>query len=170
MTGIDGQGRHDGIQRAVKVFLQKPLLLAAHLVRVNQMDSFLGQLRHDRVQETMVLFFGQFVDSFRDGRQSFIRRQTVGIDALVTVQDHPLEPRHADHEKLIQVRAEDGEKLHPLQQRNGFVLRFFENAAVKFQPGQFTIDISIRIHKNRLPSRRSQAHRKTFDATLPVSD
>ena len=46
----------------------------------------------------------------------------------------------ANLEKLIEIRAENGEKFHPLEQRLGRVLRLFQDAAVKFEPAQLAID------------------------------
>src|SRR5690349_19653881 len=33
------------------------------------------------------------------------------------------------------------EKLHPLEQWNGFVLRFLEQAPIELKPGELTIDV-----------------------------
>ena len=51
----------------------------------------------------------------------------------------------ADHEELVEVRAEDGEELEPLQQRHGRVLGLFEHAAVELEPAQFAVDVQRRV-------------------------
>ena len=53
---------------------------------------------------------------------------------------------HADHEELVQVRAEDGEELDPLQQRHAGILRLVEDAPVELQPRQLAIDEVFRAH------------------------
>ena len=49
--------------------------------------------------------------------------------------------RHADHEELVQVGAEDGQEFDPLQQRGRLVQRLFQDAPVELQPAQFAIEI-----------------------------
>ena len=51
------------------------------------------------------------------------------------------EPPDADHKVLVQVRAEDREEFHPLEQGVGFVLGLLEHAAVEGEPGQFPVEI-----------------------------
>jgi hypothetical protein len=45
-----------------------------------------------------------------------------------------LQARHADHEELVEVRRDDGEELHPLQQRHRGVGRLVEHALVELKP------------------------------------
>ena len=52
-----------------------------------------------------------------------------------------LQAADADHEELVEVRAEDGEELEPFQQRHGRVLRLFQDAAVELQPAQLAVDV-----------------------------
>ncbi len=47
--------------------------------------------------------------------------------------------------KLIQVAGRDGKKFQPLQQRVFLVLRFFKDAAIKREPGGFSIDVVGRV-------------------------
>jgi hypothetical protein len=48
------------------------------------------------------------------------------------------------HEELVQVGAEDGQKLRPLQQRRAFVQGLREHAIVKIQPTQIPVDPNVR--------------------------
>ena len=50
------------------------------------------------------------------------------------------QPGHADHEELVQVRREDRQELHPLQQRIVRVLGLFQHARVELQPAQLAVD------------------------------
>ena len=65
----------------------------------------------------------------RFGRTQAIRGNIAGFafDLLFDTGD-------ADLEKFVQVRTENAKKFHPLDQRLGRVLRFLENAAIKFEP------------------------------------
>ena len=50
-----------------------------------------------------------------------------------------LERHHAHAEELIEVRADDAEVLHPLEQRRGPVLGHCEHATVEFEKAPFGI-------------------------------
>jgi hypothetical protein len=54
---------------------------------------------------------------------------------------------NADLEKLVEIRAKDGEKFYALNERLGRILRFFENAPVKLEPAEFAIDEIFRSGK-----------------------
>jgi hypothetical protein len=58
-----------------------------------------------------------------------------------------LDARDTDLEKLVEVRAEDRKKLYPLDQRLGCVLRFLQNAPIKFEPAEFAVNEILRIPK-----------------------
>ena len=60
--------------------------------------------------------------------------------------DAALQRRHADHEELVQVRAEDGEELHALEQRHARILRLLEHAPVELEPGQLAVDERVGVH------------------------
>jgi hypothetical protein len=45
-----------------------------------------------------------------------------------------LDPGYPNFEKLIQVRAEDREELHPLDEWLRWVLSFLENPPIKLKP------------------------------------
>ena len=60
-----------------------------------------------------------------------------------------LEAGHAHLEELVQVRADDAEELHPLQQRVLRVERLVEHALVELQPAQFAIDEMSRAESHR---------------------
>ena len=51
--------------------------------------------------------------------------------------------RQANHDELVEIRVEDGEKLHALQQRIMAILRLFKDTPVELDPAQFAIDIKI---------------------------
>ena len=52
--------------------------------------------------------------------------------------------RHALHEELVEVRGEDGEELHPLEQRRALIERFRQHTPVELEPAQVAIDPYIR--------------------------
>ena len=52
-------------------------------------------------------------------------------------------PRHAHHEKLIEVRAEDGEELQPFHEGVGGVLGLLEDAEIEVEPAQLPVDEAV---------------------------
>ena len=60
-----------------------------------------------------------------------------------------LQHRHADHEKLVQVREQNGEKFDALEQRIGGILRFFEHAALEGQQAQLAVQVQFWVVQRR---------------------
>ena len=92
--------------------------------------------------------------------------EPVGSRAGVARPDAPLQLRHPDHEELVQVRAEDGQELHPLEKRDRGVLGLLEHPAVELEPGELAVDERVgrkwRWHGGSffgpLPGVKSRAH------------
>src|SRR3989442_527094 len=63
-----------------------------------------------------------------------------------------LQRRHPHHEKLVQVRAEDREELHPLEQGHARILRLLEHAPIELEPRQLAVDERVRVH-SRSPAK-----------------
>jgi hypothetical protein len=90
--------------------------------------------RGDVLAKTALLRVHQLVHSRGDGRQGLGRREPVEPRRLIARGDPALQRRHADHEELVEVRAEDREELHPLEQGHARVLGLFEHAPVELEP------------------------------------
>ena len=84
-----------------------------------------------------------------DRTESFGRRQTVHRALRQLALDLLLQARHAHLEELIQIRADDAEELHSLQQRVLRVERFLQHPVIELQPAQFPIDEMSRPESNR---------------------
>jgi hypothetical protein len=102
------------------------------------------------------------VDAARDGCEGRRRREAIGPGGRIARAELPLEPGHADHEELVEVRAEDGEEFHPLEEGHARVLRLFEDAPVELEPGELPIDqirithgapFPLNVSRRRIPSR-----------------
>ena len=52
-----------------------------------------------------------------------------------------LESADSLHEELVDVRAYDGDELHPFEQRDSIVFGLVEHAEVEIQPGQFPVEV-----------------------------
>src|SRR5207244_8860174 len=75
----------------------------------------------------------------------FGRTQSIRSNIARFAFDLLFNPSDADLEELVQVRAEDAKKLHPLDQRLGRILRFLENTTIELEPAQFAVDEIFRI-------------------------
>ena len=72
-------------------------------------------------------------------RQHLARRQPVGRRHLQAHVGAALQPGDAHHVELVEVAGEDGEELHPLQQRLPAVLGQREHPLVEGEPGQLAV-------------------------------
>ena len=52
-----------------------------------------------------------------------------------------LETGYADHEKFVEIGADDGEKFEALDERILLVLRFIENARLKGEEAELAVDV-----------------------------
>ena len=142
MARID---RHRGQNREcplVEELIELVPFLAAQFVVAQDAQAFGGQLRPDQFVPTAILGRHQLLGSPGDPLQLRDRAQAVGRIILRRAVAERLfaQARHPDHEKLVQVRAEDRQKLDALEQRIAGVLGLFENTLVEIQPTQFAVD------------------------------
>ena len=95
-----------------------------------QRDAGVGQLRQHRFVPAAILGGDQFLRPPRDPLKLRDGPHSVGRVILRRAVAERLlaQARHADHEKLVQVRAEDRQELDPLQQRIGRILGLFQHA------------------------------------------
>ena len=64
-----------------------------------------------------------------------------GPSSRMPASNWAFKPGHADHEELVQVRAEDRQEPHPFEQRIGGVLRLFEHPALESQQRQLAVQV-----------------------------
>ena len=58
------------------------------------------------------------------------------------------ETGHSNHEKFIQIRGEDRQKLHSFQEGVPLVLGFFEDPQIESQPAELAIQEMVRFLEN----------------------
>jgi hypothetical protein len=93
-----------------------------------------------------VLFVHQLVGARSDRSHGLRGGQAVGPGRAVPGPDAALQPRHAHHEELVQVGAENGEELHALEQWDARIPGLFEHATIELEPGQLAIDEGLNVH------------------------
>ena len=117
--------------------------------------------RRSQRQPLPLLIAGKLRHRFDDAGKLLVRRQpvrTLFSDALAHLA---LEAGDAHHEEFVEVIGRDGEKAHPLEHRMVLVGGLFQHPAIKVQPGQFTVDETLRLRPQRrlgggLPARRNR--------------
>src|SRR5262249_14205535 len=105
-------------------------------------DDALARERRDKLlMPAAVLILDQRRDDEMNAAQLLARTESVearlvhaGIDRLDQAGD-------ADLKKLVEIRADDGEELHPLQQGMARILRLLQHPAVEGQPAQLAIEV-----------------------------
>ena len=110
-------------------------------------NAVLCQLGQQFVLPQCALRRHQSAHCFLNTIECLRRTQPVRPDLARLAFDLLFDPGHADLEKLIQIRAEDGKELDPLDERLGRILRFLEHATIELKPAQLAIDEITRIEK-----------------------
>ena len=110
-------------------------------------NAVLCQLGQQFVLPQRALRRHQSAHCFLNTIECLRRTQPVRPDLARLAFDLLFDPSHADLEKLIQIRAEDGKELDPLDERLGRILRFLEHATIELKPAQLAVDKIFRIGK-----------------------
>ena len=72
-------------------------------------------------------------------------------------RDAALETGDPDHEELVEIAGEDGEKLGALQQRHVGILGEFEHPGIEGEPGELAVDVPL-FRPHRLRCQRHASH------------
>jgi len=89
----------------------------------------------------LVLVGNHAEDPGANGGEDFGGAETIRAMNIASVLDELLEGRDAYFEELVEVRTDDGEEFEPFEERLGRVLSLFENALIKLQPTELTIQV-----------------------------
>jgi hypothetical protein len=127
----------------------------AEVLLVAQDDPFALQRRQDVSLPAAIALVGHAPDGLADAFQLFLDGHAVGAGAEGDVRLYLLlKAADADHEELVEVRLENRQEFQALQERNLTVLRFFQDAAVEFEPAQLAVDIQRWIIERHVGGRR----------------
>ena len=143
MRRIDGKRSEQGKNLSKEIILEPGLFLLRHLRPVDQHDALLGQ-GLPKLPPALLLIPCQHAHGFSDAGKLFGGRQSVGAFDGNSSPQLALEAGHADHEKLVEVIGGNREEPDPLKQGMGVIGGFFEHPAVEMQPGQLSIDKTLR--------------------------
>jgi hypothetical protein len=143
---LTASGVEHGREHPAKVLREKALLLVAGLFGTEQVDALGGEERPDVLEEAAMLCADQLVDASRHRRHRLRGRLPIEPRPLIAGMDATLRRCHADHEELVEIRAEDGEELDALAQRHARILSLLEHAPVELEPRQLAADERLRAH------------------------
>ena len=83
----------------------------------------------------------QAADGGADGIQGFRRTPAIQTRLLDAVLDLLQQARHAHHEELVDVGAENRQKFDAFKQRVAAVASLFEHAPLELQVAEFAIEV-----------------------------
>ncbi len=147
MTRVDRQRGEHRKNFLLKITPRPGRALRAQFTDVAKVDIVLAQERLDLFVPKRILLRHHLVHDALDGFENLGRAHPVRSDIARLARDLLLDAGDANLEKLVEIRAHDPEKLDPLEQRLGWILRFFKNAAIELEPAQLAIDEIFRIGK-----------------------
>ena len=147
MAGINRQRREHWKNFFLEITLCPSRALSGQLRDIVQPNAVFHQRRHQFVVPKIVLGGDELMYQSLNGVERFRGRHAVRSDFARLTLNLLFDAGDANLEKFVEIVAEDGHELDPLHQRLRRVLRFFQNAAIKFQPTQFAINKIRRIGK-----------------------
>ncbi len=137
-----------GKDLALKILL-KPLSLSLRQLHIVQnMNPGVSQPRQDVLFPTGVVSFRMGYQLSIDGQYLLRWRHAVGRRSACSASHLTTKGRHSNHEKLIQIRCEDRQKLHSLQEGVPPVLGFLQNPQIESQPAELAIQEMVRFIEN----------------------
>ena len=156
MSRIDGQRREHREHFRLKERRHPLHFIGRKLVHAHEANAVRFERRQQLLMQRNPATLKQLFDS-RACRNQLVRgRQRIWLILRRTAGDFASQTGKADHVELVQVRAEDCQKLQTLQQRNARVQCFFKDARVELEPTQLTVQIRQRQRRQRGHSESGQ--------------
>ena len=145
VSGIERERRQHRMDVPAVVVVQVGLDRRGVVGRVEDPDAVRGQQRAQDVGPAALDVVHHPLGPDADGVELLLRAHAVRRQRLALGTELPQQRRHPDHEELVQVGRDDGEELHPLEQRVAFVLGLQQDALVELQPAQLAVDEQRRV-------------------------
>ena len=142
-TGSTASGVSTGKTARRKYARAHSRCVGGQLAEAAHADLVLAQLGQELVQPERHRRLRQAHDERANPRQLFdggqaIRRRARRLRLQLLVQ-----ARDANHEKLVQIRAEDGQELQPLEHWPGAIARLIEHALVERKPAELAVEVKL---------------------------
>ena len=132
VSRIDGQ-RREHREDLVEEALAEGLVVLGDRRVVEQLDPLGGERAPDRDVDRRVVG-DEFEDARAGGRELLVGSAPIGRTGDLAGLDLLAQAGHADLEELIEVVGEDGQELHPLEQRIALVASLMQDARIELEP------------------------------------
>src|SRR5262245_46322188 len=139
MRWIDHQRREHWINLLAKQLVGLTPLVFGELLPVKQVDSLARQGRSERLPIDLRQR-GRHVENLLTQGSLMLECAGSQSNGIGLRAGAPLEHAETLHEELVEIGADDGHKLEPLQERRALVGGLMQNALVEFQPAEITIE------------------------------
>jgi hypothetical protein len=124
------------------------------LGRFEKPDAVLRQFRPQAIVPAASLLVEHLTGSRPHQPKLLLGRQSIRRHVLAVRPHLLLEHGDANHEELVEVGADNGEKLDALEERVAAIARLIEHPLVELQPAELAIDKEVR----GIEGRRNCAH------------
>ena len=121
------------------------LVVLVEVVPAGQADAVGGQGGDDLVEEQPLLAVDQRLDPLAHLDELLAGGAPVGRGDADPGRHLLLQTGHPNLEELVEVLAEDGEELGPLEERHGLVGGQGEHPLVEVEPGQLAVQVARRV-------------------------
>ncbi len=154
MAGIERQRRQQREDVALEVRGQMPPDPIRVLILIEERDAGLGERRPEEILPARRLIPHHLHGAVANRGQLLRDGQPVGRHLFEARALALAQRRHAHHEELVQVRADDREELDALEERMVIRDRLIEHPLVELEPAQLPIGVERGIVKGRCAARR----------------
>ena len=139
--GVEAERGEHGVDVPLEHLVGGVALLLLQVLPGGQVDAVLGQAGDDLVGHQALGATGQGQAAAPDGGQQ--GRRAGGTGHLAHPGGHLFSQRgHAHLEELVEVRGDDGDELHPLQQGDVGVLGNGEHPLLEVEERQLTVGVA----------------------------
>ena len=139
MVAIDDLRGEDGVHFVLKVLPQILLVRLIQIAREKAADAVAPQELLE-LPADVILFRNQRLDRGKNGLQLLFGGKTGFIVWGVPLdQGQVQQASHANHEKLIQIAGENGDKFEPLQQGNLLIQGLQKHTFIESEPGELPV-------------------------------
>ena len=140
-AGSKARGVRTGNDDVLEPGAQLFLALRVDLVPRQDAHARLGELRLQLVAQQGHRRTRVALDDLADQPQLLLRGETVGAAFGDRRFELFVQTRDADHEELVEVRVEDREELHALEERPRRIEGLLEDAAIEGEPGNLAVEV-----------------------------
>ena len=151
---VDGEGSEHREDQLGEELLEVRAVVVGELVPVREADAFVFERGGDLVGEHRRGASDELVDPIADRAQLADEIEAVGGRGAQARRQLFHEARHAHLEEFVEVLAEDGEELRPLEQGHLAVFGQGQHAGVEVEPRQLAVEKALRGIRERRTRRR----------------